>query len=77
MNASLWKDTSPYSMAEWQQRALYAEKQAKNAMSCLQLLAQSAAIPEPWASVIRCAYLGCGGVLPEVSGNAVGAPGYG
>lgn len=49
----------------WRDRALAAEKQARNAMNCLLLMAQNNAIPEPWKTVIECAYIGCGGQFPK------------
>lgn len=58
----------------WRDRALKAEQQAAEAMECLRLLCNGS-IPEPWRTVILCAYLGCGGAMPTGSASARGGEG--
>ena len=47
---------------QWKERALRAEKQAADAMSCMKKMGDCKDIPAPWRSVIQCGYIGCGGV---------------
>lgn len=46
----------------WRDRALFAEKRAADAMDCLKKMGDCKDIPEPWRTVVQCAYIGCGGV---------------